>query len=126
MAIFGIGTDIIEVHRVQKAIESSERFRERVFSAEEIRYCSEKTNPWQSYAARFAAKEALFKALGTGWSGGMEWKDISVEQNEQGKPIIKVFNLVSDYCKANQIKQIHVSLTHIKELAMAYVVLETD
>ncbi|HPM00976.1 MAG: holo-ACP synthase [Candidatus Cloacimonetes bacterium] len=126
MPIFGIGTDIIEVQRVQKAISKSQRFKERVFTEEEIALCENKSNPWQSYAARFAAKEAMLKAMGTGWSGGIEWKDISVEHNEHGKPIIKVYNRVSDFCQANHITQIHLSLTHIKELAMAYVILEIN
>ncbi|MBL7889125.1 MAG: holo-ACP synthase [Bacteroidia bacterium] len=121
--IIGIGTDIAEVPRIAKSIENNS-FKEKVFSAKEISYCETKANKAESFAARFAAKEAFFKALGTGWRGGMAFNEVEVENDELGKPTINVLGQTAEMLKDKHIRIIHVSLSHIKDVAMATVVLE--
>jgi holo-[acyl-carrier protein] synthase len=115
--IFGIGVDIIEVGRIQKLAEKSQRFLKRVFTDEEIRYCSGKKNKYQHLAARFAAKEAFFKALGK----KINWIDVGVVNLSSGKPELAFQGKISfPFDKS------YVSLSHLKDYAIAYVVLETD
>jgi holo-[acyl-carrier protein] synthase len=121
--IIGIGTDIAEVHRIAKSVEK-EGFKERVFSKTEIAYCETKTNKSENFAARFAAKEAFFKALGTGWRGGMAFNEVEVCNDELGKPTLNIVGQTAEIIKEKNIKIIHVSLSHIKDVAMATVVLE--
>ena len=121
--IIGIGTDIAEVARIAKSIENKS-FKEKVFSKAEIVYCEGKVNKAESYAARFAAKEAFFKALGTGWRGGVAFNEVEVVNDELGKPSINVIGTTADLIKDRNIKNIHVSLSHIKEIAMATIILE--
>lgn len=121
--IIGIGTDIAEVPRIAKSIENNS-FKEKVFSAREISYCETKANKAESFAARFAAKEAFFKALGTGWRGGMAFNEVEVENDDLGKPTINVLGQTAEMLKDKKIRIIHVSLSHIKDVAMATVVLE--
>jgi holo-[acyl-carrier protein] synthase len=121
--IIGLGTDIAEVPRIQKSIENP-AFRAKVFSATEIAYCESKTNKAESFAARFAAKEAFFKALGTGWRGGMAFHEVEVLNDELGKPSINLLGKTAEEVKGRNIKTIHVSLTHIKDVALATVILE--
>lgn len=121
--IIGIGTDIAEVPRIAKSIENNS-FKEKVFSAKEISYCETKANKAESFAARFAAKEAFFKALGTGWRGGMAFNEVEVENDDLGKPTINVLGQTAEMLKDKKIRIIHVSLSHIKDVAMATVVLE--
>jgi holo-[acyl-carrier protein] synthase len=121
--IIGIGTDIAEVARIAKSIENNS-FKEKVFSKAEIVYCEGKVNKAESYAERFAAKEAFFKALGTGWRGGVAFNEVEVVNDELGKPSINVIGTTADLIKDRNIKNIHVSLSHIKEIAMATIILE--
>ncbi len=121
--IIGIGTDIAEVTRIAKSIENIS-FKERVFSKNEIAYCETKTNKAENYAARFAAKEAFFKSLGTGWRGGMSFNEVEVINDELGKPTLNILGETAELIKEKNIKIIHVSLSHIKDVAMATVVLE--
>ena len=121
--IIGIGTDIAEVARIAKSIENNS-FKEKVFSKAEIVYCEGKVNKAESYAARFAAKEAFFKALGTGWRGGVAFNEVEGVNDELGKPSINVIGTTADLIKDRNIKNIHVSLSHIKEIAMATIILE--
>ena len=121
--IIGIGTDIAEVARIAKSIENNS-FKEKVFSKAEIVYCEGKVNKAESYAARFAAKEAFFKALGTGWRGGVAFNEVEVVNDELGKPSINVIGTTADLIQDRNIKNIHVSLSHIKEIAMATIILE--
>jgi holo-[acyl-carrier protein] synthase len=121
--IIGIGTDIAEVHRIAKSIEK-DGFKEKVFSKSEIIYCETKTNKAENFAARFAAKEAFFKALGTGWRGGMSFNEVEVWNDELGKPTLNIVGQTAEIIKERNIKIIHVSLSHIKDVAMATVVLE--
>lgn len=121
--IIGIGTDIAEVSRIAKSIESN-AFKEKVFSKMEVLYCETKTNKAENYAARFAAKEAFFKALGTGWRGGMAFNEVEVLNDELGKPTLNLLGKTAEIIQEKNIKMIHVSLSHIKDVAMAMVVLE--
>lgn len=121
--ILGIGTDIAEVSRIAKSIQNIS-FRDRVFSKTEIAYCETKTNKAENYAARFAAKEAFFKSLGTGWRGGMAFNEVEVVNDELGKPAILILGETAEIIKERNIRIIHVSLSHIKDVAMATVVLE--
>ncbi|UCH98816.1 MAG: holo-ACP synthase [Candidatus Aminicenantes bacterium] len=120
----GIGIDMIDVARIKKIVEKNRRFVERVFTETEIRYCEGKFRPAVHYAARFAAKEALFKAMGTGWRGGMAWTDISVENNELGKPGITLSGKTLENFKKNKFHTLHLSISHTREYAVALVIIE--
>lgn len=122
--IIGIGTDIVEVDRIRRVLERNPRFVDRVFTPAEIGYCASKSNSAQSYAVRFAAKEALMKALGTGWDGVVNWQDIEVLQNTAGKPELHAYGATQELLKSRGVAQIHISLAHEKEYALASVILE--
>ncbi len=121
--IIGIGTDIVEVARIAKSIEKI-AFKKKVFSTTEILYCDTKKNKAESYAARFAAKEAFFKALGTGWRGGMAFNEVEIWNDKLGKPTLNITGKTAKIIAKKNIKIIHVSLSHTKETAIAMVVLE--
>ena len=122
--IFGIGTDIIEVKRVKRLIEKGSRFKERIFTSREIEYCDSKRNSAENYAARFAAKEAFLKAIGTGWRGGFTFKDVEILKDKLGKPEIRLHGKAEKFVKDQKISKVQVSLSHIKEFANAVVTLE--
>jgi holo-[acyl-carrier protein] synthase len=122
--IFGIGTDVIEVERVKQKVEAGKGFKEKVFSKNEIIYCESQTFKAENYAARFAAKEAFFKALGTGWIGEMMFHEVEVLKDEMGKPAIVLSGKAKEFAKSKGIKGVHLSLSHIKTIAQAFVVLE--
>jgi len=124
--ILGIGTDIIKVDRLQRSIEKNERFVEKVFTSDEIRYCEVRASKYQSYAARFAAKEAVMKAIGTGWDGIINWTDIEVALDPLGKPGIRCHGATQTFMDEHRITRIHLSLSHEQEYAIAYVILEQD
>jgi holo-[acyl-carrier protein] synthase len=115
--IVGIGVDIIEVERIQKLSEKSPRFLKRVFTQEEIKYSKEKKNKFQHLAARFAAKEAFFKALGK----KINWTDVGIVNHPSGKP-----ELVLKGEGSFLFDRTYVSLSHLKDYAIAYVVLEKE
>jgi holo-[acyl-carrier protein] synthase len=121
--IIGIGTDIAEIARIARSVENIS-FRQRVFSKVEIAYCESKANSAESFAARFAAKEAFFKAVGTGWRGGMAFNEVEVINDELGKPTLNITGETAAIIKEKNIRIIHVSLSHVKDVAMATVVLE--
>ena len=122
--MLGIGCDLTEVERIKKAI-ARKGFKERVFAPEEIAYC---TGPHgdkaQSYAARFAAKEAFLKAIGTGLRGSGQLTEIAVINDGMGKPELKVTGYFADYIEKLGVKKIHLTLSHTAAAAMAVVVLE--
>lgn len=124
--IFGVGTDIIEVERVEEKLLRTAGLRAKLFTATEMAYCDAKHRPALHYAARFAAKEAFLKAMGTGWTGGHKFSDIEVVNNTMGKPELFVHGKVAEFCAAHAITGMQVSLSHIKDLAKAIVVLETN
>jgi len=122
--ISGIGIDTIEVSRVAKEIAGSDGFAERYFSAGEIKYCGSKRGRARNYAARFAAKEAFFKALGTGYRGGLAFHEVEIRNNRLGKPEIALLGKTKRLCRKHKIRGIHVSLTHTKDYSSAVVILE--
>jgi holo-[acyl-carrier protein] synthase len=120
--ILGIGTDMIEVERVKNGLTKPE-FKTKVFSPREIEYCdTDKMN--ESYAVRYAAKEAFFKALGTGWTGNMLLSEVEILNDESGKPEIHLSGNTLTYFESKGGGKIHVSLSHLKEMAIAFVVIE--
>jgi holo-[acyl-carrier protein] synthase len=123
--IFGIGTDIIEVERIAEKVGKKAGFRELVFSENEIAYCEAKANKYEHYAARFAAKESFFKALGTGWANGTAFNEIEIRNNETGKPGIFFLGKTAETIAAMQLGNISVSLSHVKTMAVATVIIET-
>ena len=129
MKIFGLGTDIVNIKRVSKALSSSgSQFKNKVFSKIEIDYCEKKKNPSSFYAKRFAAKEALSKALGTGFSKGVSFKNIEISNDASGKPKIKLKGSTLSYLKKkikNKKYNIHLSLSDDKPWAQATVIISS-
>lgn len=124
--IIGTGIDIIEVARIEKVMSRDIGFRDKIFTPGEIEYCESKKNKFQHYAARFSAKEAMLKAIGTGWRFGIRFADIDVFHDELGKPHIRVYEKAKELLSTMQVSQIHVSLSHLKEMATAVVIIETE
>ena len=125
MAIVGTGIDITEVPRIAAAIaRHGERFLQRVFTAAEIRYCESKRNKVERYAARFAAKEAAMKAIGTGWRQGVAWKEIEIGREPGGRPTVVFSGRVKQHAERLGAKRASLSLTHTADTAMAQVILE--
>ena len=122
--IAGIGIDMIEVDRVAGKIGKDEGFRELVFSKTEIEYCEPKANKYQHYAARFAAKEAFLKAIGTGWVTGTAFNEIEVIQDANGRPSLHLLGSTAKLAAEMGITKISVSLSHISNAASAIVLLE--
>jgi holo-[acyl-carrier protein] synthase len=124
--VLGVGTDLIETKRIQESIDRyGERFLERVFTAGEIAYCMrKKKNAAESFAARFAAKEAGAKALGTGISRGITWRELEVRREASGRPTLHLSGRAAELAKAMGVRRVQLSLTHSRELAMAVVVAE--
>ncbi len=121
--IIGIGCDIIEIARVKKAVQR-QAFQCRVFSAGEIAYCSNRgQQQYASFAARFAAKEAVLKAFGTGFRGG-SLTEIEVCNDEMGRPEIKLSGYYKELAEKCGVRKCHLSLTHSRDNAAAYVVME--
>jgi len=115
--VIGIGIDIIDVERVKKLAEKKTRFLERIYTPKEIAYCQKKRNQYQHLAARFAAKEAFFKAIG----GRISWLDVELSNLPSGKPQLEI-KLKERF----SIEKAHVSISHLKEYAVAAVVLEGE
>ena len=124
--IIGTGVDIAEVPRIRESIERfGDRFLQRIFTAGEIRYCERKANRYERYAARFAAKEAGMKALGTGWSHGVRWRDIEVVRPPGKRPTIQFHREAAAIAAKLGMKNIALSITHTSEQALAHVILES-
>ena len=124
--ILGTGIDMIEVERVSEKMARAEGFRELVFSKNEIDYCEQKKNKFEHYAARFAAKEAFYKAIGEGWMNGTAFNEIEISNDEKGKPSLTLLGETSHLMEQMKIKTIHISLTHLKTMASAVVIIETE
>ena len=123
--IVGTGIDIAEVDRIEQSIKRfGTRFTERIFTPAEIRYCESKANQAERYAARFAAKEAGMKAIGTGWSRGVRWRDIEVQRLPGGRPTLVFHGKAGEFFAGLGANRAHLSLTHTRETAMAVVILE--
>jgi holo-[acyl-carrier protein] synthase len=124
--IVGTGIDIAEVPRIRHSIERfGDRFLERIYTAGEIRYCDSKANRAERYAARFAAKEAAMKALGTGWSHGVRWRDCEVVRLPGGRPSISFHGQAAEVAAKLGVKHAALSLSHTVEQAIAQVILES-
>jgi holo-[acyl-carrier protein] synthase len=123
--IVSIGIDIVEVYRIRETISRTPRFVERVFTEKERRYCEAKgMAAAQSYAARFAAKEAFLKALKTGWSGKITWHNIEIVSGENNVPSLEIRGEAQRILENMGANQIHLSLSHTTEHAVAQVILE--
>ena len=124
--IVGTGIDIAEVPRIRQSIARfGDRFLQRIYTAGEIRYCDSKANRVERYAARFAAKEAAMKALGTGWSHGVRWRDCEVVRLPGGRPAIAFHGKAGEIAARLGVKQAALSLSHTAEQAIAQVILES-
>ena len=124
--IVGTGIDIAEVPRIRHSIERfGDRFLQRIFTAGEQRYCDSKANRVERYAARFAAKEAAMKALGTGWNHGVRWRDCEVVRKPGGRPTLAFHGKAGEFAAKLGVTNIALSLTHTEEQAMAQVILES-
>ena len=123
--IVGIGIDIAEPRRLQEAVERyGRRFLERIFTPREIAYCERRRNKWERYAARFAAKEAAFKALGTGWRRGVRWQEAEVVNQTSGKPTLELSGRAREFAARLGVQNISLSLTHSEQFALAQVIFE--
>jgi holo-[acyl-carrier protein] synthase len=123
--IVGTGVDLAEVHRIRESIERfGDRFTERIYTEREIAYVQKKANRYERYAARFAAKEAGMKAIGTGWRRGIQWKDFEVANLPSGRPTLLLHGEAERIAQTMGVTAIHLSLTHTAENALAYVILE--
>ena len=122
--VIGIGYDMVEVSRLESVLSRwGRRFEERVFTARELAYCKSKKNCIQRMACRFAAKEAVFKALGTGWQGGVGWTDIEVTNDGLGKPSIILSGKAQQLSRQLGVANILVSMTNTKDYGAAQVIL---
>ena len=123
--IVGSGVDLCEVARIKDALaRHGRRFQERVFTDREIAYAQSKANLYERYAARFAAKEAGMKALGTGWRGGVAWRDFEVANQPSGRPMLQFHGRASELARKLGVENIALSITHTSVQAMAMVILE--
>lgn len=123
--IAGLGSDVIEIERIRKSVTRfQERFLKRVFTSDELKYCQSKADPAPHLAGRFAAKEALVKALGTGLRGSMKWSDIEVCRDDKGAPFFRLSGAVKQACEEASIKFCHVTLSHSQTVASSTVILE--
>ena len=125
--IIGIGTDIIECLRIAQMIERhGELFIRRVFTDHEIAYCSTKKAATQHYAGRWAAKEAVLKALGTGWVRGISWRDVEVRHRPGGAPTVLLRGGAKEVLERSGITRMHISISHCRSHATAYAIAEGD
>ena len=125
--IAGTGIDLCEVDRIEKALAAPHgaRFRERVYTQAEIAYAESKANRGERYAARFAAKEAGMKALGTGWRNGLGWRDLEVVNLPSGRPTLRLHGKAREIAEKMGVRAISLSITHTAQQAMASVILES-
>lgn len=117
--IKGVGIDLVEIERIKRAIDNNDKFLKRVFTKEEIAKGKKKKNRYQFYGAHFATKEAVMKALGTGWRKGVRWRDIQIIHNNDGKPEVKLIGKTKEIAKGLGIDEVLVSMSHTKEYAIA-------
>ena len=123
--IVGIGIDLAEVDRIREAIERhGRRFIERIYTPAEIAYVERKANRYERYAARFAAKEAGMKAIGTGWRRGVRWQDFEVNNLVSGRPVLQLHGAAATVAENLGVRNIALSLTHTAAQGLAIVILE--
>ena len=122
MAIQGIGVDIVDVKRMKAALDAQgTALMQKMYTEREVAYCKSKKNSHEHFAARFAAKEAVSKAMKTGWSGKFRWKDVEVVNEKTGEPRINLYGHVAKLLKGSAV---HLSLSHTKTTVVAFVVIE--
>ena len=129
--IIGIGTDICDIRRIEEQLEKfGQRFKDKTFTAEEQAYCDSKARPAMSYAKRFAAKEAVAKALATDTSGALGWKDVSVKNDPSGRPVVQIKGTAEVRLQAitpnREAAVIHISLSDDYPYATAFAVVESQ
>jgi len=125
MSILGIGVDMVEVERIQHSLDRfGERFMKRVFTEGEIAYCQSMKFPARHFAARFAAKEAVSKAFGTGIGKAMGWRDIDVHKKETGEPFLILYDGADQLARDRCMKSSRISLSHTDHHAVAMIVIE--
>jgi holo-[acyl-carrier protein] synthase len=123
--VLGLGIDIIEIDRIKKSVEEyGDRFLKRVFTEAEINYCKSKFNKYQHYAARFAAKEAVYKALSSGWKEGLRWKDIEIQNDASGMPSINTSGKLNSFLSGET--QLRISISHSKNYVTAIAIIFKD
>lgn len=123
--VLGIGTDLAEVGRIRQSVERyGDRFIQRIYTLTEQAYASRKVNTAERFAARFAAKEAGMKAIGTGWSRGVTWRDFEVVNEISGRPTLRLSGVALRIATEMGVQRISVSLTHTAAMAFAVVILE--
>lgn len=124
--IVGTGVDVAEVDRIRDAIlRYGARFTDRIFTGSEIAYVEAKSNRFERYAARFAAKEAGMKAIGTGWKGGVRWQDFEVANLPSGRPTLRLYGQAAQIAEEIRVRVISLSITHTAQLGLAWVILES-
>ena len=124
--VVGIGIDVIQNERIAHSLERfPDRFVARIYTEQETAYCKGRLRPELHFAARFAAKEAAFKALGTGWSGGVRWKDVEVKRLASGQPELHLYGAALERATSIGAKRFVVSLTHDQTISAAVVVMES-
>ena len=123
--IVGSGVDLAEVDRIEAAIARfGDRFISRIYTPGEIAYVERKANRFERYAARFAAKEAGMKAIGTGWRYGIRWQDFEVANEPSGRPTLRFHGVAAEFARRLGVRNVALSITHTKTVSLAYVVLE--
>jgi len=125
LKVLGLGVDTVEVGRIRDALEarSGARFERRVFTPGEVVYCRSKADPYPHFAARFAAKEAVMKALGTGWTAQVNWTGIEVVHGERGKPFLQLNAPTDEFARSLGLADSHISLSHDQGRAVAVALL---
>jgi len=123
--IIGIGIDLVEIERIHDSVEKfGHRFLDRIFTQAEIEYCQRKAHRYQHFAARFAAKESILKAIGTGLSEGITWHEIEIVNNELGKPVFVCKGNFDRILREFGVENIYLSLSHSQKYAIAMTILE--
>ncbi|HUG82915.1 MAG TPA: holo-ACP synthase [Euzebya sp.] len=117
-----MGVDLVPVERMERLLREQPAIRDRVFTGAEQRYCEGRRRASQHYAARFAAKEAVLKAFGTGLASGMEWTDIEIVHARSGRPTVQLAGVLADHARARGLVDLDLSLSHTTGLAMAHAV----
>jgi holo-[acyl-carrier protein] synthase len=124
--IVGLGLDISEIDRIEAALtRHGLAILKRLYTAQEVAYCESHKNKFERYAGRFAAKEASMKALGTGWSRGVRWRDIEVVRQPSGKPTLRLAGVALQIAEGMGVKNISLTITHSGNLALAEVIFES-
>ncbi len=121
--MYKIGIDLVEVGRIERVLARDRAIPEKVFTDVELRYSQRQRYPFQRFAARFAAKEALFKALGTGLSGDLDWRDVEVRNERSGKPVLRLSGKTATKASDMGVVDSYLSLSHTEKYAIALVIL---